>query len=157
MKGHRTTRSFIIGAVAFAAVVFLSSQVQASLKSEIQHGEITHLNIIDGTTSDIIEAEFAFQMIGASWQSDDAVNISLRYSNEDGWSDWYPIDETVENKGWQYAREPIISNNATKFQYSVSSGNIDNLKVIYLGESKKLIFNKWNPARYLKKFLHKVI
>ncbi|MBU2229509.1 hypothetical protein KJ810_03835, partial [Patescibacteria group bacterium] len=76
MKGPRTTRVFIIGAVALVAVVFLSSQVQASLKQEIKKGEVIHLNVISDTVSEVIISEFPFQIIGVAWQSNDPVELA---------------------------------------------------------------------------------
>ncbi|MFA6392133.1 MAG: N-acetylmuramoyl-L-alanine amidase [Patescibacteria group bacterium] len=145
MRGPSITRYFIIGAIAILAVVFLSPQVQATVKQDVQKGEISFSNIEDGKTSGIIESEFPFQMIGLAWRGSAQTNVELRYNNSDGWSEWYPIDEQEEINGWFYSREPIISNGATKFQYSVISGQIDELKLIYLGTSEKISFNKWNP------------
>jgi hypothetical protein len=151
MKGPSTTRGFIIGAVALLAIVFLSSQVQASVKPEIRRGEVIDSNIIDNTVSDIVSSEFPFQMIGVKWRGEESAKIAVRYFNADGWSEWYSVGETVKNSDWYYSREPIIANGATKFQYSVTQGALDELNLIYLGETKKLAFSRWNPIKVFSK------
>ncbi|MFH1534522.1 MAG: N-acetylmuramoyl-L-alanine amidase, partial [Patescibacteria group bacterium] len=150
MKGPSTTKVFIIGTIAFLAVVFLSSQVHASSKQEIQKGEVIHLNVTNDTVSEVIASDFPFQMIGVAWQSNDPVELAVRYYGTNKWSDWYSIEETVKKDDWYFTKEPVISNNATKFQYSVISGNLDKLKLIYLGETRKLQFDKWNPIKIFK-------
>jgi len=151
MKGPSTTRGFIIGAVASLAIVFLSSQVQASAKKEIRQGEKVYSGIAENTVSEDIDAEFPFQMIGITWQGEITAKIAVRYFNADGWSEWYPVSETVEKNNWYFSREPVIANGATKFQYSVTQGALEKLKLIYLGETEKLAYGSWNPIKIFSK------
>lgn len=151
MKGLSATRGFIIGAVALLAIVFLSSQVQASVKQAVLRGESSHLNVFDGAVSDVITSEFRFQMIGLSWRGDESAKVSVRYLNDDGWSGWYPAEETVIKNGWLFSREPVISNDAIKFQFAVAGGNVAELKLIYLGEEKKLTLGNWNIWKLFSK------
>lgn len=154
MKGPRTTRVFIIGAVALAAVAFLSSQVQASIKQEINKGEFLDIPIVTGNSeyvSPVFNSDFKFKIVGLAWQGSEEDAFSVRINDSTGWSKWHKIGDSIQKNEWRFITEPIIADGGTKLQYKVKSQDINKVKLIYLGESRNFLFDEWNPIRLFKK------
>lgn len=155
MKGQKTAKFFVTATVFVLAVVFLSSGVSAAGEPAVKSGEIAERDIAltDGRyTSPEYRTDFAFNVVGFAWQGGEHVMVSMRFSNESDWSEWYSPESTdaIEKDGWHYITEPLVADKATRVQYTVESIKpLAAAKVVYVSgyEQASLSFKPWDVVR----------
>jgi len=153
MNKKKATKLFVFGTIAVLAIVFLSTQVLAASKSGIMRGEVLDTNIKavnDTYVSPIYSTDFDFNLVGFSWQGSETFEASLRFYNNQGWSDWFNIEleDYVIKEGWHISVEPIIASQASKAQYKLAAADeVDQIKLIYINTKgtalKKLNIFNW--------------
>lgn len=155
IRGLKTTKIFVVAAVALMAIVFLSLPVSASSDSEIYQREIldTNISLRNGEyLSSVFETDFLFNLAGFAWQGKGQVKIYLRFYNGQGWSNWYnPESENYfEKEGWYYNTEPILADQSSKIQYSAEvEGEVRAVKLIYIKSYTNNIGEEENSVKPL--------
>jgi hypothetical protein len=149
MSTSKTTKLFILGTVAVLAIVFFSTQVFASSKPEVRKGEFfdADIRIVNGVyVSPIFDTNFEFNLVGFSWQGDEAFEACLRFYSDQEWSEWYSIEseDYIVKDGWRIGVEPILADRANKLQYKIEAANaVSQAKLIYIS-TKDIVTKKWN-------------
>lgn len=149
-----TTKLFIFSTVFLLAVVFLSSQVWADTPGDIQQGEFIDNEIVTTTgefISPTIDANFDFNMVGFSWQGNENLDIAIRFEKDNGWTPWYKPEaqDFIEKNGWYFNTEPVLADQANKYQYKIKdTSGLSNLKIIYI-DSINNQKKSWNLIDWL--------
>ena len=150
MKLRKTIRLLIFSTAIVLIAGFLSFEVTATNKPEVDQAIINDINFKledKSYISPVFETDFSFNIVGMAWQGDENIRISIRYKNGTQWSRWYSpeSDNNILKDGWRYITEPIIADHAEDLQYKVTSdGSIEKVKLIYLGTSGQSLKPKWN-------------